>query len=117
MILPILLAGDVATNPGPFSAHGGQVKSLVLNTRSLKSFHRDEQSNLIVCNLQRFEDLVYNENSDVICVNETWLNSTVSDQEILHPGFSIFRKDRKDRSGGGVLILIASPTIQNAFGQ
>ena len=37
--------------------------------------------------------LVYNENSDVICVNETWLNSTVSDQEILHSGFSIFVKD------------------------
>ena len=58
VILFILLAGDVATNPGPFSAHDGQVKSFVLNARSPKSFHRDEQSNLIVCNLQRFQDLV-----------------------------------------------------------
>ena len=112
VIIFILLVGDVATNPGPFSAHDGQVKSFVLNARSLKSFHRDEQSNLIVCNLQRFQDVVYNENSDVICMNETWLNSTVSDQEILHPGFSIFRKDRKERSGGGVLIAVKTDSFK-----
>jgi exonuclease III len=112
VILFILLAVDVATNPGPFSGHDGQVKSLVLNARSLKSFHRDEQSNLIVCNLQRFQDLDYNENSDVICMNETWLNSTVSDQEILHPGFSIFRKVRKERSGGGVLIAVKTDSFK-----
>ena len=35
-----------------------------------------------------------------------WLNSTVSNNEILRPGFSIFRKDRKERSGGGVLIAV-----------
>ena len=35
VILLILLAGDIATNPGPFSGHSGHVKSLVLNARSL----------------------------------------------------------------------------------
>lgn len=112
VILLILLAGDVATNPGPFSAQGGHVKSLVLNARSLKSIQRDKQSSQVVCNLQRFQDLVYSENSDVICVNETWLNSTVSDNEILHSGFSIFRKDRKERSGGGVLIAVKTDSFK-----
>ena len=46
------------------------------------------------------------ENSDVICVNETWLNQNVSNSEILHPGFTIFRRDRSDRGDGGVLIAI-----------
>lgn len=112
VILLILLAGDIVTNPGPFSGHGGHVNSLVLNARSLKSIQRDEQSNQVVCNLQRFQDLVHSENSGVICVNETWLNSTVSDNEILHSGFSIFRKDRKERSGGGVLIAIKTDTFK-----
>jgi hypothetical protein len=45
-------------------------------------------------------------------VIETWLNNTVSDQEILHPGFSIFRKDRKERSGGGVLIAVKTDSFR-----
>jgi hypothetical protein len=66
----ILLAGDVATSPGPTnylmnSASSKQVKCLVLNTRSIKSIHRDPASNVTVCNFQRFQDLVYNENSDI----------------------------------------------------
>ena len=72
VILPILLAGDVATNLDPFSGHGGHVNSLVRNARSLKNIQRDEQSNQVVCNLQRLQDLVYSENSDVICVNVTY---------------------------------------------
>ena len=46
------------------------------------------------------------ENSDVICVNETWLNQNISNSEILHSGFTIFRRDRSDRGGGRVLIAI-----------
>ena len=60
VVLLILLAGDIATNPGPYSGHSGHGKSLVLYARSLKSIQRDEQSNQVVCNLQRFQDLVYN---------------------------------------------------------
>ena len=39
------------------------------------------------------------------------MNSTVSD-EILHPGFSIFRKDRKERSGGSVLIAVKTDSFK-----
>ena len=38
--------------------------------------------------------------------------STVSDNEFLHSGFSIFRKDRKERSGGGVLIAIKTDSFK-----
>ena len=49
---------------------------------------------------------MYAENSDVICVNETWLNQNISNSEILHSGFTIFRRDRSDQGGGRVLIAI-----------
>ena len=49
---------------------------------------------------------MYAEHLDVICVNETWLNQNMSNSEILLTGFTIFRRDRSDRGGGGVLIAI-----------
>ena len=55
---------------------------------------------------------MYVENSDVICVNETWLNLNISNSEILHSGFTIFRRDRSDRCGGGVLITINTASFK-----
>ena len=93
----LLTSGDI--NPGPVSVStAGRINCLVMNARGLK-----RQS---VCNLHRFQDLVYAENSDVICVNETWSNQNTSNSEILHSGFTIFKRDRFDRGGGGVLIAI-----------
>ena len=104
----LLMSGDINHNPGPISAAtAGKINCLVMNARSLKSYHKDSTTNWkSVCNLHRFQDLVYAENSDVIYVNETWLNQNISNSEILHSGFKIFRKDRSDRSGGGILIAI-----------
>jgi exonuclease III len=70
-------------------------------------------SNQTVCNLQRFQNLVYNENSDIICVNETWLNNSISNEDTLHSGFTIYRKDRKDRYGGGVLEAIKTDLFKS----
>ena len=58
VVLLILLAGNIATNPGPNS----QIRCLVLNARSLKSIHRDEMTDQKICNLQHFQNLVYTEN-------------------------------------------------------
>ena len=55
---------------------------------------------------------MYAENSDVICVNETWLNQNISNSEILHSGFTIFGRDRCDRSGGGVLNAIKTASFK-----
>ena len=101
--------------------------------------HKDSTTNWqFVCNLLRFQDLVYAENSDVICVNEIWLNQNISNSEILHSGFTIyvicvneiwlnqnisnseilhsgftiFRRDRSDRGGGGVLIAIKTASFK-----
>ena len=69
----LLMSGDINPNPEPVSVStAGKIDYVVMNARSLKSYHKDSTTNWqSVCNLHRFQDLVYAENSDVICVNET----------------------------------------------
>ena len=43
------------------------------------------------------------ESPDIICVVETWLSNSLSDYEIVLPGYQYVRCDR-DRHGGGVLM-------------
>jgi hypothetical protein len=59
---------------------------------------------------------VYNENSDVICVNKTWLTDEVSNKDILHSGFTIYRKERTNRCGGGVAKQLLRESRENYFG-
>ena len=56
---------------------------------------------------------MYSENADIICVNETWLNNAISNEEILDSEFTIFRIDRNDRRGGGVLIAIKTDSFKS----
>ena len=44
-------------------------------------------------------------NIDVCCISETWLKKTHMDHVICPQGFTILRKDRINRSGGGVAVL------------
>ena len=113
VFLLILLAGDVAINPGPCSSRNSVIKCLALNARSFRSIHRDPESSRTVRNLECFQNLVYNENSDVICVNETWLTDEVSNKEILHSEFTIYRKDGTNRCGGRVLIEIKTESFKS----
>ena len=110
----LLMSGDINPNPEPVSAStAGKINCLVMNARSSKSYPKDSTTNWqSVCNLHRFQDLVYPENSDVICVNETWLNQNISNSEILHSGFTILRRDRSDRGGGRVLIAIKTASFK-----
>ena len=43
---------------------------------------------------------------------QTWLNQNISNSEILHSGFTIIRRDRSDRGGGGVFIVIKSASFK-----
>ena len=88
----LLLCGDIISQPGP-NASQHYVKLLTINARSLKSKHRVTQIP-VAYNLSRVQDLVYADNSDVVCINETWLNSDFDNQELLHTGYTIYRKDR-----------------------
>ena len=53
-----------------------------------------------------------NKHIHIISVNETWLDDSVSDNEISIPGFTVFRKDRNCQ-GGGVAFYIKNELISN----
>ena len=40
------------------------------------------------------------------------MNQNISNSEILHSGLTIFRRDRSDRVGGGVLIAIKTASFK-----
>lgn len=43
---------------------------------------------------------------DIIGVTETWAGQHITDAELAVPGFNMFRGDRRDRQGGGVLLYV-----------
>jgi hypothetical protein len=53
-------------------------------------------------------DIVYGYDLDIICLTETWLTEAVYSEEIIPTGYSLFRCDRKNRIGGGVLTAVKS---------
>ena len=54
-----------------------------------------------------------NINPDILCITETWLNSSLPDSAVLSDSnFSLFRKDRSNgREGGGVCILVNNAAV------
>ena len=114
VVLLILLAGDIATNPGPTAGLPAKVNSktgglnvLYLNARSLKAFvYPVGQKSVKICKISLLQQLTYSGNYDVVCVCETWLNNSVLSSEILPNYGSIFRCDRVGRNGGGVLVAV-----------
>ena len=94
MSLILILCGDIHPHPGP-----NQLQICHVNMRSLMPGDRhvkldDLHSTLCIEN-----------NSDVICISETWLDDTIDDSDVIIPGYQLFRRDR-NRHGGGVAIYI-----------
>jgi hypothetical protein len=132
LVLCILLAGDIATNPGPTTIANAQfgnlprshiqapvversknnVKCLALNARSLMSVTKTNDGET-VSNLERFQNFVYSEDIDVVFANETWLSNSINNAEILHSDYTIVRNDREGR-GGGVLLGIRTGLFKSA---
>ena len=57
--------------------------------------------------MPELDDVSVAESPDIICVVETWLCNSISDYEIVLPGYQCVRCDR-DCHGGGVLMYIKS---------
>lgn len=67
-----------------------------------------------------FKINVTNVDSDIILVNESWLNNTVSDAELFDSGYTVYRRDRESsasvkKPGGGVLIAVKSSSLRVAW--
>ena len=67
---------------------------LILNIHSLYN----KQHNLL--------DLINKINSNVVCINETWLNDKISSRELIFNDFNYVRLDRMHKNCGGSIIMI-----------
>ena len=52
---------------------------------------------------------------DILALTETWGRPSLTDALLTPPGYSLFRRDRRDRFGGGVAILIRNELVPTAF--
>ena len=93
-----------------------------LNTMNTFRTHNNnvshESSNFISCcyfnarslknKLNDLHFLLYNHDApDVVCICETWLNNTVTDAMLdPHSLFNIYRCDRRNKTGGGVIAFV-----------
>ena len=107
LLLFILLSGDIATNPGPATRISNLCRPFSVfyqNVRSLKStyYSRNTKEN----KLSSFHDIVSTNQFDVIALTETWLDSSVSNHELLPSGYKISRRDRERKRGGGVVLAV-----------
>jgi exonuclease III len=99
VLLLLLRAGDVETNPGPVSGVEGCLSILHCNIRSIRhklDYIRDS-----------FIDF------DILCFTETHLDETVLDETLILSNFnSDYRKDRTCH-GGGILVYVSDSLIHN----
>ena len=60
----------------------------------------------VINKTDELELYVVEENPDLICITESWANANIGDGEINMNGYTVFRRDRKNRIGGGVLLYV-----------
>ena len=74
-----------------------KLSCLYLNARSIVNKHNE------------LEMYVLEEKFDIVCITETWMNSSILDSEMSISGYSLHRKDRNDvdkHRGGGVAVYV-----------
>jgi exonuclease III len=102
VLLLLIIAGDVHPNPGPNTINEEPALACYfLNARSIKKLtHHDHK-------LREFQELLTITKPDILGVSETWLNSNITDKQIdPTENYTIYRKDRSEQKGGGVMCLI-----------
>ena len=126
----LLKCGDIHPNPGPTNGANSSrndncdscklqpeqsqtyLSCMYMNARSLKKIIH-VQDNQYISNLSKFQELLYSESVDIMFVTETWLNSNVSNIEILPNGYNIYRADRSLRRTGGGFLLQSSMVLSS----
>jgi hypothetical protein len=83
--------------------------------KGIKIFHLNTRS--FLPKFDEFCELVTVNSLSVISINETWLSSSISSDEIKIPGYDIFRCDRDGRGGGAALYIEQSlkPSVENCL--
>ena len=102
----------------PKSVHTGDPKSVHTGGQNkLNKRHKNRPQNLrsIIVNCQsiyaKHESLkicIDTNQPHIVIGTESWLDDTITSQEVFPPNFTAFRKDR-DRRGGGCSLPCATP--------
>ena len=61
----------------------------------------------------QIENLIDSTQADIILGTESWLKSQHLSTAVFPKGFKVFRKDRMDKTGGGVLILVSEKFVSH----
>ena len=67
----------------------------------------DDSAASKVCKITLLQQLAQRGDYDAACVCETWLNNSVMDCKLLS-GYSIYRREKEGRVGGGVSVAITT---------
>jgi exonuclease III len=59
----------------------------------------------LVKNIDQLRIYLSNQQYDIICINETWLDDKINNYEVNIDGYNLVRKGRR-RTGGGVAMYI-----------
>ena len=82
----IRMRGDVHPNPGPTDTSVIPLNMCHLNVRSICTDHLTKLDII-------YSKLCVEKSFDIICISKTWLDDSVSDDEIALDCYSLYRKD------------------------
>ena len=103
-------SGDIHTNPGPSLPNTTPSSFKQFPRKGLNFLHVNARS--ILPKLDELRIIAQQTNAAVLCVTETWIDSSVTDNEINIDGYSVLRCDR-NRSGGGACMYIRTDLAFN----
>jgi hypothetical protein len=105
----LLLCGDIHPLPGPVD-NVSQSQYNIFNKRGLHFLHLNTRS--LLPKIDELRIIARKTKAAFLGLTETWLDDTISDNEISIQNYNIIRKDR-NRHGGGVCIYIRSDLAFN----
>ena len=116
LVLRILLAGDIATNPGPATKANAQFGNLSRSHTQAPAIEPSKNEfgpSIALANMMslapKIDELrcfVKDTKLDLISLTETWLNDSVSEHHINIPGFNLLLKNRSSGVHGGVGLYV-----------
>lgn len=107
----LLSSGNVERNPGPESiSQNGIFKRSTVKGLRICNLNDSWMCEVLSTRSMRSGFFCETHQPHVLSLNETWLDSSISDSEIQVHGYSLVRRDRT-RKKGGVLIYL-EPRLQ-----
>ena len=106
----ISVSGDVSPNPGPTTDSTRQATQS--SRHELKCLYFNSRS--VVNKTRELEVIASSKQYDLIAITETWLNDSISNNELLPSNkYYIHRRDREVPSRGGGVMLAVGSTLQS----